>query len=95
MDGSSKCPVIHGAITTAQKDAGTTNRDWWPNQLNTGILRQNGKSGNPMDSTFDYRSDFQKLDYSSLKTDLHALMTDSKDWWPKIPGNKCYRIRFG
>ena len=40
MDGSSKCPVIHGAITTAQKDAGTTNRDWWPNQLNTGILRQ-------------------------------------------------------
>ena len=46
MDGSNRCPVIHGAVTTAQKDAGTTNRDWWPNQLNTGILRQNGKSGN-------------------------------------------------
>ena len=43
MDGSSKCPVIHGAITTAQKDAGTTNRDWWPNQLNTGILQTKWK----------------------------------------------------
>ena len=87
MDGSSKCPVIHGAITTGKKDAGTTNRDWWPNQLNTGILRQNGKSGNPMDSGFDYRSEFQKLDYNGLKSDLHALMTDSKDWWPADYGH--------
>ena len=87
MDGSSKCPVIHGAITTGKKDAGTTNRDWWPNQLNTGILRQNGKSSNPMDSGFDYRSEFQKLDYNGLKSDLHALMTDSKDWWPADYGH--------
>ena len=87
MDGSSKCPVIHGAITTAQKDAGTTNRDWWPNQLNTGILRQSGKSGNPMDSSFDYRLEFQKIDYEGLKSDLHALMTDSQDWWPADYGH--------
>ncbi len=87
MDGSSKCPVIHGAITTGQKDAGTTNRDWWPNQLNMGILRQNGKSGNPMGSSFDYRSEFQKLEYNALKSDLHALMTDSKDWWPADYGH--------
>ena len=87
MDGTSKCPVIHGAITTAQKDAGTTNRDWWPNQLNTGILRQNGKSGNPMDSSFDYRSEFKKLDYDGLKSDLHALMKDSKNWWPADYGH--------
>ena len=87
MDGSNRCPVIHGAITTAQKDAGTTNRDWWPNQLNTGILRQNGKSGNPMDLTFDYRQEFQELDYKGLKSDLHALMTDSKDWWPADYGH--------
>ena len=87
MDGSSKCPVIHGAITTAQKDAGTTNRDWWPNQLNTGILRQNGKNNNPMDASFDYRSEFLKLDYHGLKSDIHALMTDSKDWWPADYGH--------
>ena len=87
MDGSSKCPVIHGAITTAQKDAGTTNRDWWPNQLNSGILRQSGKSGNPMDSSFDYRLEFQKIDYEGLKSDLHALMTDSQDWWPADYGH--------
>ena len=87
MDGSNRCPVIHGAVTTSQKDAGTTNRDWWPNQLNTGILRQNGKSGNPMDPTFDYRLEFQKLDYNGLKSDLHALMTDSKDWWPADYGH--------
>ena len=87
MDGSSKCPVIHGAITTLQKNAGTTNRDWWPNQLNTGILRQNGKNSNPMDASFDYRSEFQKLDYKGLKSDLRALMTDSKDWWPADYGH--------
>ena len=80
MDGSIKCPVIHGAITTAQKDAGTTNRDWWPNQLNTAILRQNGISGNPMDTSFDYRLEFKNLDYNGLKSDLHALMTDSQEW---------------
>ncbi len=87
MDGSSKCPVLHGSITSNDKDKGTTNKDWWPNQLNLNILRQNDKRSNPMSLDFDYRKEFNKLDYSGLKADLKNLMTDSKDWWPADYGH--------
>ena len=72
----SNCPFHHAA------GAGTNNRDWWPNQLNLDILRQHGSKSNPMDPSFDYAAAFKSLDYAALKQDLHALMTDSQDWWP-------------
>ena len=81
MDDISKCPVMHGS-STMNKGPSTTNRDWWPNQLNINILHQNDKRSNPMDLDFSYREEFKKLDYFSLKKDLNDLMTDSKDWWP-------------
>jgi len=61
---------------------GTTNRDWWPNQLNLKILNQNCPLSNPMGQDFNYAEEFKKLDVEALKKDLYALMTDSKDWWP-------------
>jgi catalase-peroxidase len=61
---------------------GTTNQNWWPNRLKLGILRQNSSLSNPMDKDFNYKEAFNSLDYDSLKKDLHALMTDSQDWWP-------------
>jgi catalase-peroxidase len=61
---------------------GTSNRDWWPNQLNLNILRQHSPLSNPMGKDFNYADEFKKLDYQALKKDLYALMTDSKDWWP-------------
>jgi catalase-peroxidase len=61
--------------------------DWWPNQLNLGILHQNSKKGNPISETFDYAEEFAKLDYDALKKDLEALMTDSQDWWPADYGH--------
>ena len=87
MDGSSKCPVMHGSITNNDKNKGTSNKDWWPNQLNLSILRQHDKSSNPMDRGFNYRKEFNKLDYNSLKNDLTNLMTESKDWWPADYGH--------
>ncbi|PPR45398.1 MAG: Catalase-peroxidase [Alphaproteobacteria bacterium MarineAlpha5_Bin8] len=81
MNDASKCPVMHGAVTT-NSTSGTSNRDWWPNQLNLSILHQHDKKSNPMDSNFNYHEEFKKLDYNSLKQDLHHLMTDSQDWWP-------------
>jgi catalase-peroxidase len=66
---------------------GRTNRDWWPNQLSLDILQQNGLSGNPMDTDFDYRAAFQTIDYDALKADLTALMTDSQPWWPADYGH--------
>ena len=59
-----------------------SNRDWWPNQLNLGILRQHSSLSDPMGETFDYAEEFEKLDLDALKRDLYALMTDSQDWWP-------------
>ena len=59
-----------------------TNRDWWPNQLNLNILRQNSPLSNPMGKDFNYAEEFKKLDFEAVKKDLYALMTDSKDWWP-------------
>ncbi|SHI65285.1 catalase-peroxidase [Mesonia phycicola] len=63
-------------------DRGTTNNEWWPNQLNMSILRQNSEMSNPMNPDFVYAEEFKKLDYQALKQDLEALMTDSQDWWP-------------
>ena len=82
----SKCPVMHGSATQ-NSGISTTNRDWWPNQLNINILHQNDKRSNPMSTEFDYREEFKKLDYFALKKDLTDLMTDSKDWWPADYGH--------
>ena len=84
-ESTAKCPVMHGAVTSA--NSGTLNSDWWPNQLNLNILRQHGKKSNPMDAGFDYRTEFSALDYDALKSDLHDLMTNSQDWWPADYGH--------
>ena len=76
-----KCPFPHGSVTKQQSEA-TTNKDWWPNQLNLSILRQHDKKSNPMGEDFNYAEEFQKLDYYALKEDIRKLMTDSQDWWP-------------
>ena len=78
---SGKCPVMHGVRPNATF-AGKSNRDWWPNQLNLKILHQNSPLSDPMGKDFDYATEFKKLDLQALKKDLHALMTDSQDWWP-------------
>ena len=77
---------MHGSATQ-NSGISTTNRDWWPNQLNVNILHQNDKRSNPMASDFDYREEFKKLDYFALKKDLTDLMTDSQDWWPADYGH--------
>jgi catalase-peroxidase len=88
MDGNNvgKCPVMHGAVTK-NSSGGTSNRDWWPNQLNLSILHQHDVKSNPMGKDFNYREEFSKLDYQALKKDLHDLMTDSQDWWPADYGH--------
>ena len=86
MDDASKCPVMHGSATN-NKGLSTSNKDWWPNQLNINILHQHDKRSNPMSPNFDYRSEFKKLDFKALKKDLNDLMTDSKDWWPADYGH--------
>ncbi len=80
-----KCPVMHGSITNT--NYGMANRDWWPKQLDLAILHQHDKKSNPMGEDFDYREEFKNLDYAALKKDLHALMTDSQDWWPADYGH--------
>ncbi|MGO4621482.1 catalase/peroxidase HPI [Ensifer sp. 2YAB10] len=80
-DKTGKCPVMHGAQTSAQS-AGTSNRDWWPNQLNLKILHQSSSLSDPMGEAFNYAEEFKKLDLPAVKKDLFALMTDSQDWWP-------------
>ena len=72
----SKCPVHHAG------KSGTSNKDWWPNQLNLKILHQHSPLSDPMDGDFDYAKAFDQLDFEALKHDLRALMTDSQDWWP-------------
>ena len=84
-NGAGKCPVMHGATTTGE--AGTTNKDWWPNQLNLGILHQHDNKSNPMDASFNYQEAFGDLDYNALKKDLTNLMTDSQNWWPADYGH--------
>ncbi len=73
-----KCPVAHGGITAA----GTSVMEWWPNALNLDILHQHDTKTNPMGEGFAYREEVKKLDVEALKKDLHALMTDSQEWWP-------------
>ena len=74
MSAESKCPVTG---TRAR-----TNRDWWPNQLNVQVLHQHSAKSNPMGEAFDYATEFKSLDLNAVIKDLHALMTDSQDWWP-------------
>lgn len=76
MSTESKCPFSHAA------GGGTTNRDWWPNQLNLKILHQHSPQSDPQGDGFNYAEAFKSLDFQALKQDLHALMTDSQDWWP-------------
>ncbi|MDA3959303.1 MAG: catalase-peroxidase, partial [Planctomycetota bacterium] len=81
MSDHDKCPVT-GQSASASAGQGTTNRDWWPHQLNLGILHQHAPASNPMDDNFTYAEAFESLDFAALKQDLYALMTDSKEWWP-------------
>ncbi len=76
MSTEAKCPFNHAA------GSGPSNRDWWPNQLNLGILRQHSSRADPMDKGFNYAEAFKSLDLAAVKQDLTALMTDSQDWWP-------------
>ena len=78
MSSEAKCPVIHGTTNVGMR----SNSDWWPNQLNLRILRQNSPQSDPMGEAFNYAEEFKKLDLKALKKDLHALMTESQDWWP-------------
>ena len=78
QNNAGKCPVMHGGNTAV----GSDNMDWWPEALNFDILHQHDRKTNPMGEDFDYREEVRKLDFDALKKDLHALMTDSQDWWP-------------
>jgi len=75
-ESASKCPVAHASRS------GRSNRDWWPNQLDVQVLHHQSGLANPLGKAFDYAEEFKKLDLDALKKDLHALMTDSQDWWP-------------
>ncbi|MEJ2332016.1 MAG: catalase/peroxidase HPI [Desulfobulbaceae bacterium] len=86
MSENSKCPVT-GRTSIPTSGGGTTNRDWWPNQLNLHILHQHSSLSNPMGEEFNYAEEFKKLDLEALKKDLYALMTDSQDWWPADYGH--------
>ncbi len=85
MNEISKCPVMHGSVTTPV--AGTKNMDWWPNQLNLDILRQHDRKSNPLGADFDYGQLVKSLDVTALKADLKKVMTDSQDWWPADYGH--------
>ena len=76
MSTEAKCPFHHAAAS------GTSNRDWWPNQLKLDLLHQHSSKSNPMDRDFNYAEDFKSLDLAAVKKDLAALMTNSQDWWP-------------
>ena len=76
MSNPGKCPFHHVA------GGGTSNRDWWPNQLRVDLLNQHSEKSNPLGEQFNYAEAFKKLDYKALKADLVRLMTDSQDWWP-------------
>src|SRR2546425_5690856 len=80
MASESKCPFTGG--TRAH-----TNRDWWPHQLNLQVLHQHSTLSNPMGEAFDYAKEFKSLDLNAVIKDLHALMTDSQDWWPADYGH--------
>ncbi len=77
MDGDSKCPFSNG-----KRPSGPNNQQWWPDRLNLKVLQQHSPSANPMGDSFDYATEFKSLDLDAVIKDLHALMTDSQDWWP-------------
>ena len=81
MSDVSKCPVT-GKTSSHAARKGTTNKDWWPNQLNLGMLHQHSAKSNPMGEKFNYAEEFKKLDLAEVKKDLYQLMTDSQEWWP-------------
>jgi catalase-peroxidase len=81
MKEESRCPVT-GRTSKQAAGGGTSNRDWWPNQLNLHILHQHSSRSNPMGEAFNYAEEFKKIDLAAVKKDLYALMTDSQDWWP-------------
>ncbi|MGF1457181.1 MAG: catalase/peroxidase HPI [Alphaproteobacteria bacterium] len=83
MSAESKCPVANRVAHRVH----VTNRDWWPNQLNLKILHQNTPESDPMGQSFDYGAAFKTLDLAAVQRDLHALMTDSQDWWPADYGH--------
>jgi catalase-peroxidase len=82
----SKCPYMSGGQKQSA-GGGTTNKEWWPNQLKLNILRQNSSKSDPMNTDFDYATAFKSLDLKALKDDLYTLMTDSQDWWPADYGH--------
>ncbi|HSK14310.1 MAG TPA: catalase/peroxidase HPI, partial [Phnomibacter sp.] len=86
MNGESKCPFTNGMLKRGA-GGGTSNRDWWPNQLKLNILRQNSTLSNPMAPDFNYAEAFKSLDLDAVKKDLNDLMTDSQDWWPADYGH--------
>jgi len=81
MNEDRKCPVT-GTRSKPIAGGGTSNRDWWPNQVNLKILHQHSHLSNPMGETYNYAEEFKKLDLQAVKKDLYALMTDSQEWWP-------------
>ena len=84
--GEGKCPVT-GHTKKTVSGSGTTNKDWWPNQLNLKILHQHSNLSTPLDKDYNYAEEFKKLDLDAIKKDLYELMTDSKDWWPADYGH--------
>ena len=78
MENESKCPVVHG---------GTTNRDWWPDQLDVSVLHRNSPAGDPLGADFDYAAAFAALDLAAVKSDIEAVMTTSQEWWPADYGH--------
>ena len=86
MSEAGKCPVT-GRSSHQVAGGGTSNQDWWPNQLNLNILHQHSNLSNPMDESFNYAEDFKSLDLNAVKQDLYALMTDSQEWWPADYGH--------
>ncbi len=80
-NGTAKCPFSSGILNQIA-GGGTSNRDWWPNQLNLGILRQHSSLSNPMGEDFNYAEEFNSLDLAEVKKDIYDLMTKSQDWWP-------------
>jgi len=83
MSSKGKCPVVHRHTAAGA----LSNDDWWPDQLNLKILHQHSPKSDPMGPEFNYAEEFKKLDFDALKKDLHALMTDSQDWWPADYGH--------
>ena len=82
MSTEPKCPFNHGQAGGQVSGRGTSNRDWWPHQLNLKMLSQHSEKTDPMGEKFDYAKEFKSLDLEAVKKDLTALMTDSQDWWP-------------